>query len=60
MRPPALTLIPLEGGGDGLILRYTHEADGRLLVEGSVRGDAVQAHLRALDLTQFPLRQPLR
>ncbi|MGE5834445.1 MAG: hypothetical protein ACM4AI_08220 [Acidobacteriota bacterium] len=55
-----LTLIPLEGQGDRLILRYTHEADGRLLVEGSIRSDAVQAHLRAVDLTQFPLRQPLR
>lgn len=55
-----LTLTPLEGRGDSLILHYTHEADGRLLVEGSIRSDAVQAHLRALDLTQFPLRQPLR
>lgn len=55
-----LTLIPLEGRGESLILRYTHEADGRLLVEGSIRSEAVRAYLRALDLTQFPLRRPLR
>jgi hypothetical protein len=53
-----LTLIP--AAGESLTLHYTQEGDGRLRIEGDVRGSAVQAHMRAIDLTKLTLRQPLR
>jgi hypothetical protein len=55
-----LTLNSPDGKSAPLVLHYTQETDGRLLIEGDVRGDAVQAHIRAMDLTRFTLRQPLR
>ena len=55
-----LTLTPADGKGEQLALRYSQEENGRLIVEGNVRGDAVQAHLRVTDVTKFTLRQPLR
>ena len=55
-----LTLTPAQGKGEPLTLRYSQEADGRLIVDGSIRGDAVRARLRVTDVTHFTLRQPLR
>jgi hypothetical protein len=55
-----LTLTPRDRAGEGLELHYSQEADGRLVVEGTVHGDAVRARLRATDITKFTLRQPLR
>ena len=55
-----LTLTPAQDKGEPLTLRYSQEADGRLIVDGNIRGDAVKARLHAADLTKFTLRQPLR
>jgi hypothetical protein len=55
-----LTLTPRVETSERLTLHYSQEADGRLVVEGTVRGDAVRARLRATDVTKFTLRQPLR
>lgn len=55
-----LTLTPAEDKGEPLTLHYSQEADGRLIVDGNIRGDAVRARLRVTDVTQFTLRRPLR
>jgi hypothetical protein len=55
-----LTLTPRVETSERLTLHYSQEPDGRLVVEGTVRGDAVRARLRATDITKFTLRQPLR
>jgi hypothetical protein len=55
-----LTLTPAQDKGEPLTLRYSEEADGGLIVDGNIRGDAVRARLHATDLTKFTLRQPLR
>lgn len=55
-----LTLTPAQEKGEPLTLRYSQEADGRLVVDGIIRGDTVRARLHATDLTQFMLRKPLR
>ncbi len=55
-----LTLTPADGKGEPLSLRYTQEADGRLIVDGTIGGNAVRARLHVTDVTKFPLRQPLR
>jgi len=55
-----LTLTPAQGKAEPLTLRYSQEEDGRLIVDGNISGAAVQARLRATDVTKFTLRQPLR
>jgi len=55
-----LTLTAIGGKSPVVTLRYTREADDRLQVSGRVGEDVVQGRLRAMDLTQFPLRRPRR
>jgi hypothetical protein len=55
-----LTLTPRDETGERLSLHYTQEADRRLIVEGTIRGEAVRARLHATDVKQFTLQQPLR
>lgn len=55
-----LTLTPVQGKAEPLTLRYSQEADGRLIVDGNISGDAIRARLHATDVTKFTLRQPLR
>jgi hypothetical protein len=55
-----LTLTPPDEKGEPLSLRYTQEADGRLIVDGTIGGNSVRARLHVTDITKFPLRQPLR
>jgi hypothetical protein len=53
-------VLTLTGSGAGprdVTLRYTREGDGLLLVAGRVGEDPIQARLRAVDHTRFPLRQ---
>jgi hypothetical protein len=54
-----LTLTGRSADRRAVTLRYTREGDGLLLVAGRVGDDAIQARLRAVDHTKFPLRQHL-
>jgi hypothetical protein len=58
----AASLLTLTGRGADrreVTLRYTREGAGLLLVAGRVGDDTIQARLRAVDHTKFPLRQHL-
>lgn len=43
-----------------ITLKYSHRSDDLLEVAGQVDGHEIQARLRAIDVTQMPLRRPYR